>query len=378
MKIKGAFFAVLGTFFVLVMSSPSAAVDPGPIDAVLKKTVLGDQDFKVIDDFLTQAVQDLVRTRDFTAIAQARTVILSRTSTQGQYAQRFSESAHRAIQAGFEQAQSLRPDERKTNVNISLLILIDGLHDLRLADLAIPWLKDKNMVVRYWAVHALTNAAALAQLDSGASSDPTLASTIVARLKEVVDDSSPEILAQMAGFAAGVKVPQGEDLLLQVADVRIKRYAEWIVKQESYDVGLLKLLESKIPSPSAGLGPTGPAASAGRAAVAQRFAQLYSYAIQRYIKGSERGLLNDAQKRYLIAVLVETEEKCIGRLLNRPQLTIRRAIEKESMTALLDEHNKLLGTETTPGELPTRLGFDYGSNRKAPVPLPDPPQKTGN
>ncbi len=372
MKIKGVFFAALGTFFVLAMSSPSSAVDTGPIDAVLKKTVLNDQDFKVIDDFLTQAVQDLVRIRDFTAIAQARTVILSRNSTQGQYAQRFSESAHRAIQAGFEQAQSLKPDERKTNVNISLLILIDGLHDLRLADLAIPWVKDRNMVIRYWAVHVLTSPAALAQLDSGASSNPTLASTIVARLKEVVGDSSPEILAQMAGFAAGVKVPQAEELLLQVADVRIKQYADWAVRQEFYDGGLLKLLESRIASSSPA------AASAGKSAVAQRFAQLYSYAIQRYIRGTESGLLNDTQKRQLIAVLVETEEKCIGPLLNRPQLTIRRAVEKESMTALLDEHNKLLGTDTTPGELPTRFGFDYGSNRKAPIPLPDPPKKPGS
>jgi len=375
MKIKGAFFAVLGMFFVLAMSSQSLAVDTGPIDAVLKKTVLGDQDFKVIDDFLAQAVQDLVRTRDLTAIAQARTVILSRTSAQGQYAQRFSESAHRHIQAGFEQAQSLRPDERKTTVFINLLILIDGLHDLRLADLAIPWLKDQNMVARYWAVHALTNTAAVEQLNSGTSSDPALASTIVIRLKEVVDDSSPEILAQIATFAANVKIPQGEELLLAVADVRIKRYAEWTVKHEFYDVGILKLLESKIPLPSAGSGPMTPTASAGKPAVAQRFAQLYSYATQRYIKGTERGLLNDPQKRHLIAVLVETEEKCIGRLLNRPQLTIRRAIEKESMTALLDEHNRLLGAETTPGELPTRLGFDYGSNRTAPIPLPDPPQK---
>ena len=375
MKRKGAFFAVLGMFFVLVTGSALlAAVDTGPIDAVLKKTVLGDQDFKVIDDFLSQAVQDLVRTRDFTDIAKARTVILSKTSTQGQYAQRFSESALRAIQAGFEQAQSLRPDERKTNVNISLLILVDGLHDLRLADLAIPWLKDQNMVIRYWAVHALTSPEAVEKLNSDASSGPALTGTIVTRLKEIVDSSSPEILAQIARFAAGVKVPQGEELLLAVADVRIKRYAEWTVKHEFYDIGILKLLESKIPLASAGNGLTTPSTNAGKPAVAQRLAQLYSYVIQRYIKGNERGLLTDEQKRYLIAVMVETEEKCIGRLTGKPQLTIRRAIEKESLPTLLDEHNKLLGAENAPGELPSKLGFDYGSNRTAPIPLPDPPK----
>ncbi|MHC4507920.1 MAG: hypothetical protein ACYTAO_03040 [Planctomycetota bacterium] len=375
MKMKWAFFAVLAVFFLRAVNPLAKAVNTTDIDQVLKKTVLDAQDFQVIDDFLSEAIQELVRTRDFTSIAQLRAVIVSKKSTQGQYAQRFSESAHRHIQAGFQQVQELRREERRTNVVINLLILIDSLQDLGLADLAMPWLKDQNMVVRYWAVHSLTNAAAVQQLNSGAASSSTLANTIVDRLKETVETGSPEILVQIARFAASVNVPQGEALLLQVADVRIKRYAEWTVKYEFYDVGILKLLESKLPLPSAGTGSIGSATGPAKPAIAQRFAQLYSYAIQRYIKGTERALLSEVQKRHLVSVLVEVEEKCIGRLLNRPQLTIRRAIERESMTALLDEHNRLLGAETTPGELPSKLGFDYGSNRTAPIPLPDPPKK---
>ena len=375
MKIKGVLFAALGMFLVLATSSLSLAVDVGPIDAVLKKTVLGDQDFKVIDDFLNQAVQELVKTRNFTAIAQARTVILSRTSTQGQYAQRFSESAYKQIQSGFEQAQALRPDDRKTNVIINLLILIDGLEDMRLANLAIPWLKDQNMVARYWAVHSLTNPAAVQQLNAAASSDPTLARTIVDRLKEVVETSNPEILAQIARFAASVNIPQGEGLLVQVADVRIKSYAEWTVQHEFYDVSILKLLESKIPLSAAGSGTLTATTSTGKPELSRRFAQLYSYVIQRYIKGKEKAILNDDQKRGLLSVIIETEDKCVSRLMERPQTTIRRAVERDSMTALLDEHNKLLGADAAAGQLPSKLGFDYGSNRTSPIPLPDPPLK---
>lgn len=375
MKIKWPFFAVLTAFLVLATSSSSKAVNTADIDKVLKKTVLDESDFKIIDDFLGEAIRDLVKTRDFTTIAQARTVILSRKSTQGQYAQRFSESALKQIQSGFEQAQALRPDDRKTNVNINLLILIDGLEDMRLANLAIPWLKDQNMVTRYWAVHALTNQAVQQQMNAAASSDPALARTIVDRLKEVVETSNPEILAQIARFAATVNIPQGEGLLLQVADVRIKSYAEWTVQHEFYDVGILKLLESKIPLSTAGSSILSPATGAGKAEVARRFAQLYSYVIQRYIKGKEKAVLNDDQKRSLLSVIIETEDKCISRLMEKPQTTIRRAVEKDSMTTLLEEHNKLLGADAAAGQLPSKLGFDYGSNRTAPIPLPDPPQK---
>ncbi len=94
-----------------------------------------------IDDFLAEAINELVRERDFTAIAQKRTVILSRQSTQsqqGQYAQQFSESARRYIAQGFLDAQKLPRQERITGVTINLLILMDGLKDLGLADYTCP------------------------------------------------------------------------------------------------------------------------------------------------------------------------------------------------------------------------------------------------
>lgn len=380
MKIKWAFFTVLAAFFVIAINSNAIAVNTRNIDAVLKKGEIDDQDKKIIDDFLTQAVLELVKTKDFTSIAKVRSVILSRKSTQSQYAQQFSESAYQHIQAGFAQAQNLRPQERKTNVIISLLILIDGLEDLRLADLAMGKLKDQNMVIRYWAVHSLTNPAIVQQLNSGTSSNPELATTITEQLKEVVQTSKPEIIVHIARFATNINIPEGEDLLVQVADERIKRYADWTVTYEFYDIIILKLLESKIPLSSQGAGASVPATSLSKPAIARRFAQLYSYVIQRYIKGNN--VLNATQKQHLASVMIGIEEKCISRLLglSRPQVTMRRTIERINLIALSDEHNKLLGDETSTGQLPLKLGFDYSTTpnspkRTAPIPLPEKPQK---
>lgn len=382
MKIKWAFLTILAAFSVLAIISNAVAVDTKDIDNVIKKGVIDDQDKKIIDDFLSQAVQELVKTKDFTSIAKLRTVILSRKISQSQYAQQFSESAYKHIQSGFEQAQILRPEDRKTNVIISLLILMDGMEDLRLSDLAMAMLKDQNMVIRYWAVHCLTNPAIIQQLNSAATSNPQPATTIAERLKEVVETSKAEIIVHIAGFAANVNIPEGEELLLHVADERIKRYADWTVKHEFYDIIILKLLESKIPLSSQDPGATTPT-SLRKTAIAQRFAQLYSYAIQRYIKGKD--ILNETQLQQLASVLIEIEDKSISRLMGGTQATtrtIRRAIERgDTMEALLDEHNKLLGNETTAGQLPSKLGFDYsttpnGPKRTAPIPLPEKPQKT--
>ena len=377
MKVKLAFFAVLVAFFVLATDSSIMAADTRAIDEVLKKAVLEPRDFKVIDDFLAEAVQELVRERDFTTIARKRSVIISRKSEQAQYAQKFSQSALEHIQAGLGKAQELRPEQRKTNIIINLLILIDGLEDLGLADLALAKLKDENAVVRYWAVHCLTSPAIVQQLNAGAASNPGPATGIAGQLKDLVDTSNSETLALIAKFAATVNVPQGEGLLLQVADTRIKRYADWAVKHELSEIALLRLLESKLPLSSQGPGGAVPA-SLGKPAIAQRFAQLYSYAIQRYLKGQD--VLNNIQKGHLASVLVDVQEKCVSRLLGGQQTTFRRAIERANLTAISDEHNRLLGNGATVGQLPSKLGFDYGTDsagakRTAPVPLPEPVKK---
>ena len=379
MKVKWVIVAVLAAFLGVMVNSSSVAVDTRDVDRVRNKAVLDSTDFQIIDNFVAQAVRELVRTREFTSIARLRTVILSRQkSTQGQYAQKFSESAHKYISEGFEQARELQPEDRKTKIEINLLILIDGLQDLRLADLAVRMLKSKNMVIRYWAVNCLTDPAVIKQLNSEETSNSSLAQVIAEEFKELVESSSPEIIAFMAQFAAGVKIPQGEELLLQIADMRIKRYADWTVKYELLDSAILKLLAGKIPLPSGGLSEPPQAASSGKPAIARRFGQLYSYVIHRYVKGQP--FLSDTQKQQLASVLVDTEDKCIGRLLGRSQPAIKRAVERSNLPGLLAEHDRLLGSATTPGQLPTTLSFDYGTTptggkRTAPIPLPEPPTK---
>ena len=373
MKVKLAFFAVLVIFLVLAIDSSLTAVDTRDIDQVLKKTVLDPRDFEIIDRFLDEAVQELVRERNFTEIHKRRAVIISRKSEQGQYAEHFSKSAYKHIQDGFAQANDLTPEKRKTNAIVNLLILIHGLEDLRMVNLAANWLDNGNAVIRYWAVKCLTSPAIVQQLNAGANSNPSQAAAIVGRLNSLVEAGSAEILIQMARFAAGLNIPQAEALLLKVADERIKRYAAWKVRHELSDIVLLKLLEVKI-----SVAAPGSSASVSKPAVARRFAQLYSYVIQRYLKGPV--VLSKTQKNHLASVMVEIQEKCVSRLLGAPQTTIRRALERESAAAILDEHNALLGSGNTPGQLPTKLGFDYGTDpagakRTAPIPLPDAPRK---
>ncbi len=382
MRMKYTIFATLVIFLVLVINPDSKAVSLRKINEVRNKGVLDSGDFEIIDNFVAQAVRELVKTRDFTSIANARAVILSSASSStesaaAQYAEQFFESANKYIAKALEQAEMLTPEDRKFKAILNLLILVDNLQDVRLADLAIGMLNNGNTAIRYWAVHSVTNPAIIEQLNSTNPANLTLASEIAGRLEELVDDASPEMIALMAQFAAEVKIPQGEDLLLKIADMRISKYADWTVDYELLDATILKLLYGKLSS--AKVKKSLPATSRDGAAVARRFGQLYSYAMQRYIKDINGGdFLSVTEKRQLASVLVEVEKNCIGRLL-RPQSTIRRAVEKGDVKSLLKEHSRLFGDETGPGKLALKLKFDYGetpngNKRTAPLALPDRPK----
>jgi hypothetical protein len=372
MKLKGVIPAFLAAFIVLAMIARSRAVDTRQIEKVFTKQVLDGEDLKIIDQFLGEAVRELVNTRDFAEIAKLRTVILSKQSTQGQYAQQFSESAFKHISAGLEQAKQL-PQDRQFKVILNLLILIDGLQDARLTDSAIALLKHSNQAVRYWAVRCVTNRGLVEKLNPGGTTSQELAQRIAEQLKELVDTASPEVLGLMAEFAAAVKIPQGEDLLGRIADARMKRYVDWTVEYELLDGTILKLLYGKIAATGSGDPALGHSAELSRSP--RRFGQLYSYAMQRYIKG--RDVLPEANKHYLTSVLVDVEEKCIGRLLRRPQSTIKKAVEQADYAAVQQEYDKLFGDGARQGQLVEQLKFDYGANpdgskRVAPLTLPEP------
>lgn len=374
MKVRWAIFAVLSVFLAVIAGSVSGAVDTSDIERVRQKQVLSGEDLQIIDNFVREAVQELVNTEDFTSVAKIRAVLLARVSSnrpsaQTQYGEKFFESVYRYISEAFKRSGELRPEDRKFRVTVNLLILVDGLENPRLSDLALGMMKDENTVIRYWAVHCVTNSGFRKQLNSAKAANSQLAQRITEQFKELVDSSAAETLALMAEFAADVNVPEAEDLLLQIADMRIKKYADWTVDYELLDGIVLKSLYKRLSL-----------ARRGKPAVGRRFGQLYSYVIQRYAKGWNS--LSDSQKHQLASVLVEVEKTCISKLLEMPQSSvqgIKRAIENRDYISLLQEHNRLLGDERRTGQLPEKLKFDYGQNpdgtkRTVPLVLPKPPK----
>jgi len=371
MNSKQAVFVILGVVLAFGVNSVRA-IDTKDIDEVRSKGVLEEADLKIIDGFVSGGVHELLNTKNFSTIGSVRLAVLARANSTAasaaeQYAAQFSESAYKHITEGLKTAEGISPEDVRFKVIINLLMLADGLGNLRLADFAAGMAEDKNPIVRYWAVRCVASPGIIKQLNAGSDANTKLAEKIAEQLKKSVEASSPETTGLMVGFAGQIKIPQGEDLLLQIADMRMEKYRKWDLGGVLVDADILKALCEKMLS-----------SGANKVAAAQRFAQLYSYAIQRYIKGQD--ILNANEKRQLISAIADVEQSCIGRLLDVPQSIILKAVEADDAAALQQEHNRLLGEGTEAGKLAHKITFDYGKSAEgnklmAPLSLPDPPKK---
>ena len=353
MKSECRFCFIVVLFVVIGSSSVCSGLSTREIDRVRGKGVLNNKDLQVVDSFVAEAVQELMRTRDFSSVARLHTTLMSRYSSgqesaQQQYVEQFTESAYKHISRALEQSKSLEPKDRRFKVVVNLLIMIDNMEDVRLAGLAVNFLEDQNEVVRYWAVRSVTGSAVTKKLNVPSTANLRQAKAIVSGLEPMVGRSSPEITGVMARFAANINISQGQELLLKIADERIVAYANWTVERELLDATILKLLCDKMVE----------ANGQERAELGRRFGQLYSYVIQRYIKGRDR--LTEQQKQQLVSVMVEIEKSCISKLMETPQATIKSALERGDYQKIVDEHDRLLGNEERAGELLLRLEFDYG------------------
>ncbi len=77
--------------------------------------------------------------------------------------------------------------------------------------------------------------------------------------------------------------------------------------------------------------------------------------------------------------MISIEKNMIGKLLEKPQTSIKRALEKRSTAPLKRGHDALLGTSSLAGDLARKIEFDYGKNPggraiNVPMTLPDHPR----
>ncbi len=352
-----------------LVSWAGAALDTEPISGVFQKTGNGKTaptgaDAEAITQFIIAATEQILWAEKPADAIDARIQLLAFRG-QDPYAQAYGSVLRGRLEAIIKEAGAFPDAAKKAAVLRNISILIAQMNTLDLAKLSVGLLGEPDTVIRYYAVKALTSEKVKDQLTAAATTDAAGRKQILDALTQTASkEDQPVILGMLARYAVGTKGAEGRELILAVTNNRMKAYTAWKVTQESVDFELLTALAEKL---------TASVAPEDRAVLAGRFAQYFSYVIQRYAKGQD--FLSAPAKQAMISTIVGVEESVLSgpTLLNRKATDLRSAVQKNNMEALMKAHDALLGSAAGAGELVGKIKFTYEGNATAPKVLTPPP-----
>jgi hypothetical protein len=357
----------LAAFFSLL--TPAFAVDATAIDAVRTKATLTDADGTVIDQFVAAAVREMLDRTEFGNISSA-TEAFAKEVTPAQpnprYTEYFTAAAARHFKSGLAEAEKLADATRKKDIKLNLLIMLERVGQLRTAVVAENEFDDAAAGVQYWAVKCVLNPAVVSQLNAGTPDASKAATDIASRLKAVVPtEGNPAILGLIADWAGAVNAPETADVLVAVANKRIREYEDWTVSEQLIDGKVLEALGKKVKASK-------PAAVA--------YGQLLSDCMQRYARFmASSSTLGEQDAFHLATTLTTVERGSLSALLGPGRVNIQNAMAKQGagLTALNGEYALLFGSAAAQGELTRVLGVRFpdaqGREQALPRPLPDRP-----
>ncbi len=366
---------LISGLILLVAAYPSWGLNTRKIDAVRKKTILADEDFRIIDGFVQEAMAELLETTDTSQMVELRTTVVSRSSSQEasaqiQYGPAFTQAAQKHIPPAIGKALQGQGVHKQTGLLITFNIML-MLHDTNIAELAklaLPYVDFNDIKIQYAAVKTLTNPLIVSELQKWDNLPE-----MVSSLEKVAQSASePRILISILDFAGRLNNAAAVQLIRNCADARLSLYAQSNIADASVDRALLDALAAQI------------AANDGnRATLGPKYAQLYSYLIQSYIE-----IINVEGKEQLrsqLATAIINGETVLYKFINGTPGGLKRAVEKAGTAALQSEHDAIFGSDAAGGQLPAALGFDYGTDGqgnkiRSPGKLPgksaSPPEKT--
>lgn len=355
------------TFLVLFMIVPLYAATVSDIEEIRlrtegNRTELQASDRSAIEEFWEISLDTMQLSDTAQDIVDIRRQLEQQMGAEplSFYSSAYDAAAKRSLQTAFANVARIEDAAKRALLEENLMVLTAQLKTPALADIALGKINDKNPVVRYWAVKAVTNSGVIQSLSSEITRDETTEEKILDALKERIGfEQQVEIETMIINFAAAMDHPVARDILLTVADKRIEAYKSWTLDKGGMDSRLLIAMGNVVLlSPDADV----------KRAFAQKFAELYALVFQAYMKGAD--LLPDAQLEQVISVILEVDKEVLAKMLNVPQTGILRDLQRK--VGLDRDYETIFGDRLRAGDLGNLYKFNYGKDASGKA-ITEPP-----
>lgn len=352
---------------ILFLCLPLYAVTTQDIEAIRLRTEDSSSEVQAADrDTIEEFWETSINTMLLSDTAQDIVAIQRRLEEQlgtkplSFFASAYISAAKQSLQSAFVNVTRLDDPEKRQLLEQNLMILTAKLQSPALADIAIARLGDEDPVVRYWAAKAITNFGVIQMLSSEITSDQDAKEKILNALKErIPSEQQAQIQMMIVTFAASIDHPAAREILLAMADQRIKAYKNWSFDNGEMDAKLLIAIANiAIMQTDAEVQST----------FARQFAELYSLPFQAYMQGQD--FLTDAQMEQILTVILEVDKVILGKLLNVSQTGVLRAVQTK--VGVERQYETIFGDRLRSGDLGTLYKFDYGKDASG-KPITEPP-----
>jgi hypothetical protein len=373
-------FLSVFVFAVLFASVAFSATPTEEITAVRQRSLSGDgsvsaSDKAVIEKYLRSAIDAMFLSPDSEQIARTRRQIVAQKGDKdlSMYASTYISTARELLRVAFGALEGVPDLQKRQMVKQHLVILTAELRSLMLAEFGLSYLNDPDLITRYWAVKAVADTVStsgdagrdnsvVGQMNDEVANDPEMATKIYEALSPMAEqDNPPQIDYLLIGYAGRWKDERAGRLLQQIVGKRTAAYQNWTVQNTWLDIPLFRALANWYQMAAAG----------EKALFARQFAELYAFAVQRWMLG--RDSLAPVEKEQLLSLIVETDQEILP-LFGLSAGRIKNIIERGQ--DLQAEFDNLFGTTTKQGELANKLRFNYGQGNSvstAPPKLPPLP-----
>jgi hypothetical protein len=342
---------------VLFLTAPLLAVTVSDIEALRLRTEstraeLQAADRSQIEEFWDTTLNMMLLSNTGQAVVDVRRRLEEMIGTEplSFYNSVYIAAARRALPTAFDNVSRMEDASRQQLMKQNLMVLTAQLKNPALADIALDNINDKDPVVRYWAVKAVTNAGVIQLLSSEITRDEAALAKILNALKERVGfEQQVEIQTMIIHFASAMDHPTAREILLTLADRRIEAYKRWDMDRGDTDSRLLIAMGNIVLMSQD---------AAVKSDFARKFSELYALAYQAYMKGE--GVLTSRQLEQVLSVILEVDRAVLARLLTVTQTGVFRAVQRK--VGLDREYETIFGDRSRKGDLATRYNFDYGKD----------------
>lgn len=357
----------LSTLFVLILTFPIFAATVSDLESIRRRTEasgseVSASDRSQIEEFWETTLNTMLLADSARDIVEIRRRLESLTGSEplSFYSSAYIAAARQHLTTALDNTTRIGDPQRQQLIRQNLMVLTAQLKSPELADIALAHLDDKNPVVRYWAVKAVTNSGVIGQLSSEVTADEDAKTKILEALaNRLAFEQQTEIQSMIINFAAAMNHPTARQILLTLADQRIEAYTNWSIGDGKTDARLLSALGNTVL--------LNPDAEVKRT-FARKFAELYALVFQAYMNGKD--VLSEAELDEVINVILEVDRSVLARLLNVPQTGVLRALQRG--VGLDREYETIFGDRLRAGDLGTLYKFDYGKDN-AGNPITEPP-----